>query len=625
MILGDNPRRLGIFFFYDAQGVVDGYVRTLLAGMEPHLSELVVVVNGELNDDGRAYFNEVAQRLLVRDNTGLDAWAYKTAMDAYGWDALTSFDELVLFNATIMGPIYPFSEMFEAMACRDLDFWGPTWFHEVEADPRMNRQAAPRHLQTHFHVYRRSLVVSRAFQHYWDHLPVMRSYHDSVTLHEIPFTQRFEQLGFVADAYVNSEKLEGFTHQPILFAPTTLLKHHRCPIIKRRSFFHDYADVLDQSVGNSTRDLYDYLCQHTDYDTTLIWDNILRTVNLADLTKNLQLTYVLPTQVAVPPTRRQRVALVMHMYYMELLTHMLQYASAMPQDSDLIITVGSQDKADTVRRATADMPQRVIVRLVENRGRDVAALLVGVRDLVLDYDVVCFIHDKKVTQVKPHSVGEGFARKCMDNVLASSEFVSHVLATFAAEPRLGLLAPTAPNHADYFPHYTFAWGPNYGRTRDLLASLGVKVPLSEHKEPIAPFGSTFWFRPDAIRPLLERSWKYEDFPPEPLAVDGTISHAVERSYCYVAQSRGYYSGALFSDRFARLELANLAFYTRQFTDATAERWKAGTLRQMLEHIRHAQVMRRKMKTYAVAAVPEVLRPALRPVYRSLRPLVRRNR
>ena len=127
--------RLGIFFFYDAQGVVDDYVTTLLDGLAPHFTEMAIVCNGELTDEGRAKLARYTGNITVRANQGFDAWAYKTAMDSYGWDALTEFDEIVLFNATIMGPVHPFSEMFDAMDKRDLDFWGITKFHKVPFDP----------------------------------------------------------------------------------------------------------------------------------------------------------------------------------------------------------------------------------------------------------------------------------------------------------------------------------------------------------------------------------------------------------------------------------------------------------------------------------------------------------
>lgn len=621
MILGESPTRLGIFFFYDGDGVVDSYVETLLAAMKENLTELVVVVNGYVSAKSYARLGAFTDTVILRENVGLDVWAYKTAMDSYGWDRLTQFDEIVLFNATIMGPVHPFEDMFASMAARDIDFWGITWFHQVDGDPFGTSPYGyiPRHLQSHFHVYRRSLVASEPFQTYWDQMPDIDSYLDSVGYHEVAFTKRFEDLGFTSDVYVNTDDLEGVTYQPILFEPKYLIETKGCPIFKRRSFFHDYEDVLDQSVGTAAVDLYEYLRDHTDFDTSLIWDNLLRTVELATLVKNMQLTYVLPTgSVDHEPSQDTSVALVAHVHYMELLPQILHYAASMPASADLVLTVGSQEKVEFVTEATKDLPHRVRVILIENRGRDVAALLVGAREAVMDYDLVCFIHDKKVTQIHPGTVGEGFATKCFENVLASKEFVANVISTFERDPRLGLLTPTGPNHADYFPIYSYSWGPNFERTRALLTELGVSVPLSDRQEVIAPLGSTFWFRPAALRTLFDFGWDWADFPPEPLGPDGTISHAIERSHCYVAQGAGYFSGWLFSDRFARVELTNLSFYTRELTTALASHWKADRQKHMVHTARTAKSVREVVKTRVAQSVPRMLRPPARLAWRAAR-------
>ena len=105
--LGEDPTRLGIFFFFDAQGIVDSYVETLLADMVKNLSELVIVVNGELTAKSYAKLSVFTDNIILRENKGLDVWAYKTGLDSYGWKKLAEFDEVVLFNATIMGPVYP--------------------------------------------------------------------------------------------------------------------------------------------------------------------------------------------------------------------------------------------------------------------------------------------------------------------------------------------------------------------------------------------------------------------------------------------------------------------------------------------------------------------------------------
>ena len=622
--LGEDPKRLGIFFFFDAQGVVDSYVETLLADMVKNLSELTVVVNGELTAKSYAKLSAFTDNIILRENKGLDVWAYKTAMESHGWERLSEFDEVVLFNATIMGPVYPFKEMFTEMARRNIDFWGITWFHEVPFDPFGYAEEGylPRHLQSHFHAYRRSLVTSKAFQDYWDEMPEINGYEQSVGMHEVPFTQRFESLGFTSDVYVNTEDMEGFNFSPILFAPVEVIRDKRCPIFKRRSFFRPYDDVLRQSVGQPSAELYAYLRDHTDFDVNLIWDNALRSMNMADLVKNLQLTYVLPTQTVTREPKQQKVALIAHLYYMDLVEPTLEYIRNMPEGIDIFLSTSSPEKVEQVKAACQGLPYNIEVRLVENRGRDVGPFLVGWKDVVQNYDVVCYTHDKKVTQLSPYSVGDGFAYKCFENLLPTRDFVKNVIATFDAEPRLGFLTPTPPNHADYFPVYTLGWGPNFDRTEALLHELGINVPLDPDKEPVAPLGSMFWFRPKALKPLFDHDWQWEEFPPEPCDIDGTIMHAIERAHGYVAQGSGYYCGWLFSDSFARIELTNLSFYVRDLTSAIADRWGRATETQMVQMIQAPPTTRQWLKGRLNRWVPSAFQPALkgpaRRVYHKLR-------
>ncbi|SPT53297.1 Rhamnan synthesis protein F [Actinomyces bovis] len=632
MILGDSPKRLGIFFFYDGDGVVDSYVETMLADMVKNLTELTVVVNGLLTANSYRKLAAFTDKIIVRENVGLDVWAYKTAMESYGWERLSEFDEVVLFNFTIMGPVYPFAEMYTEMGRRDVDFWGITWFHQADLDPfgTLPEGYIPRHLQSHFHAYRRSLVTSHAFQEYWDNMPMINGYEYSVGMHEAPFTQRFERLGFVSDVYVNTEDLEGFTYQPILFAPRKLIEEKRCPVFKRRSFFHSYGDLVAQSAGNATVDLYEYLRDHTSFDTNLIWDNVTRSVNMADAVKNLQLTYVLPTETVSRPPQSQKVALVAHLYYMDLLESTLGYIRSMPEGCDVFLTVGSAEKARLVKQACDELPYHVEVRLIENRGRDVSALLVGVKDVIMDYDLVCFVHDKKVTQLDMQSKGEGFALKCFENLLPTPAFVENVIAKFDQEPRLGMLMPTPPNHGDYFPVYTAAWGPNFSLTASLLKELGVQVPLDSSKEPIAPLGTMFWFRPKALEKLFDYDWQWDHFPPEPNNNDGTLLHAIERAYGYVAQGAGYFCAWLFSDRFARIELTSLAFYMREYTGEVHRRLEwAGPQRDMItrmgERLGEVSAKRelvRGLKRVVKRRVPARLHPPLQSLYGTVRKAVR---
>ena len=46
-------KRLGIYFFFDKDGIVDKYVDYVLEDLTKHVDKLIVVCNGQLNERGR--------------------------------------------------------------------------------------------------------------------------------------------------------------------------------------------------------------------------------------------------------------------------------------------------------------------------------------------------------------------------------------------------------------------------------------------------------------------------------------------------------------------------------------------------------------------------------------------
>lgn len=58
----------------------------------------------------------------------------------------------------------------------------------------------------------------------------------------------------------------------------------------------DYSNIIHDTVGQEAIEAYDFIDKHTDYDVNLIWDNILRLENQADIKKNMQLNYILDSK-----------------------------------------------------------------------------------------------------------------------------------------------------------------------------------------------------------------------------------------------------------------------------------------------------------------------------------------
>ena len=70
-------KRVAIYFFYDKDGIVDGYVDYFLEDLKKNLDRLIVVCNGKLTSEGRKKFSKYTSEIIVRENKGFDVWAYK--------------------------------------------------------------------------------------------------------------------------------------------------------------------------------------------------------------------------------------------------------------------------------------------------------------------------------------------------------------------------------------------------------------------------------------------------------------------------------------------------------------------------------------------------------------------
>ena len=587
-VLSAGAKRLGIYSFYDAQGIVDRYVPCFLHDLKQNLAELVIVVNGLILIEEKQKLLAITPHIIIRENKGFDIWGYKTGLDHYGWDRLSEFDEVVVANNTVFGPVFPFSQMFAGMANRDLDFWGLTRHYEHEKDPTDSSPLGytTEHVQSYFMGFRKSFIQSADFRGYWDNLPALNSYHEAIGKHETYFTHYFSERGFKWDTFVDSSSLKALNPNPILYYHQRMIRDHHCPVIKRRSFFQDYDDILFHTTGQPAYELYAYIRDHTTYDTDLIWENLLRTCHHDDLAKNLHLNYILPSDHSYPEgsaglPASKRIALVMHLFFPDLLDEMVGFATSMPENTDIFISTNTEEKKQAIEAAFKDQPcGKLDVRVLNNRGRDVSSLLVGMRDVIPQYDFVCFVHDKKSGQVKPGSIGESFAYKCLHNMLHSRHYVNNILKTFIENPRLGLLVPPEPNHSYYFFSLGDEWSWNFDNCRIVAQKMGLTVPMAENKRVIAPLGSYFWFRTDALKALFNNNLDYTDFPEEPLPEDGSISHAFERIYPFVAQQAGYHPGIVMADELARLEYTNLRHYVSSYNRSAFEYSIRGTFTLM---------------------------------------------
>jgi len=296
--------------------------------------------------------------------------------------------------------------------------------------------------------------------------------------------------------------------------------------------FRQIAAKYDPPLGRSRNPVNEAMRSsavryHYTYDLTKP-DGVVparRPVNDVDFA--LEVPFQFPAQAFA----RGPVAAIIHAFYLDEFETLLARLSHIPLGVDLYISTDTEVKSRQLAVQTADWNKgEVEIRVLPNRGRDVAAKFVGFRDIYRRYDLFLHLHIKK----SPHG-GAPLARwrdYLFDNLIGSPEIIDSILALFD-DPKLGVV----------FPQHLFEirgilnWGYDYELARMLMRRLGTEIDKNLVLE--FPSGSMFWGRSAAIRPLLDLDLTYDDFPVETGQVDGTIAHAIERIVLMAVETRGF--------------------------------------------------------------------------------------
>lgn len=250
------------------------------------------------------------------------------------------------------------------------------------------------------------------------------------------------------------------------------------------------------------------------YDLALITESSIKTHNISNL------------------DTEPMVAVHIHLFWLDLIPEVIEHLENMPIEFDCFVSTDSEskkqiisDKLEALRNA-----KTITISVFENRGRNIAPFLMQMKEYINSYDYICHIHTKK-TNTGEH--GDLWRKYLYRNLLGSPEVITNIIGLFENNHDVGIMFPeTFPTLLPFID-----WAGNESICTRIMADLGSCEDLP--KKPIFPAGSMFWARTEAIQPLFEYGLSSSDFPIESDQVYGTLAHAVERIWVYVAKLQGY--------------------------------------------------------------------------------------
>ncbi len=226
-----------------------------------------------------------------------------------------------------------------------------------------------------------------------------------------------------------------------------------------------------------------------------------------------------------------RVAVHGHFHYPELLEDLVPRLRKNRQEIDLLLTTTSDARAGMLAAIIERMGvARATITVVPNRGRDIGPVLTDWgRSRFQEYDLVGHVHGKRSPQFDP-AIGDGWRAFLLERLIGGDHaMMDTIAAAFHADPSLGLVFPEDPHLND--------WDDNRAIADELARRMRLPMPLPTHFD--FPIGTMFWSRPAALKPLWDLDLGWDDFPPEPLPIDGALPHALERLLPFAASQGGY--------------------------------------------------------------------------------------
>lgn len=527
-----------VYFHFDPHHQVRDYVVAALSSLRPHANHILLVSNSPISEVDRARLATCCDEILPRPNEGLDAGAYRAGLEHLGWERLADFDELILTNHTYYAPLRPWEEVLtRAAGWGDISFWGMTEHATMRPHPFLAQRELPRHLQSHWIAVRRRLLTDPAFREYWEQMPPISSYRDSIQWHESRFTGHFAELGHTWQVAFPVDRYR--SENPAIEEAPALLADG-CPLLKRRALFHDPLHQDRQAVVGG--ELLEAAAR-AGYSEDLILSDVVHTAAARDLIVNAGLTEVVTGCVpgaagagaeTSSPERRPTGCVVVHVPAgREALERaeadgLAQRLASLPAHWRVVVTSPEPLDAADLERVTGRRPSQEDTQEDSAHGEgDVSFRLV--RDLD-PQGTIAFLTQcddlwdpgraaggddgdeggdggplvLRITVGPPPVPGtradDVAHRQALDCLLDSPGYTAGLIDLFARHPGLGVAMPAAGHIGQ--AHGGPTWDGLAGAAKALSRRLGLSAEL-DPLAPVAPPGAMFMARPEALRTLSE--------------------------------------------------------------------------------------------------------------------------
>lgn len=479
-------KRIAVLAHYDIDSVIDSYLKMVIKEIERFVEKIILVTTSGVDEKSLTEFNKV--QVIQRENVGYDFYSYKTGIESIS--NLQQYDQLLMLNDS-----FYITESFDLNL-----FLHQSAGKDIYSITSTNQFAY--HLQSYFIVFNKKAILSTWFYKFWQNVFIYKRKIKIIFDYEINLTRSAMQHGLTAGSMFFSKDSANPCHNKpdLLLQKVGIIKIDllRNKIAELDYSYLEEASIIDSHL-NRTRESY---------------KNRLLRGNEVEVTAGNSFF-----EFSKEGLNTSKIAVMVHLFYVDLIDEIKENIEIIPFDFDLFITVPDESFLPVVINKFSGQCNRLNVAVVKNKGRDVFPFVQLMKHFdFTPYRMALKLHTKKS---KYSDLGNKWRGTILKNLLPSATFISKLYKGFI-ENNIGIAA----DFSDYLSNDNY-WGANKIR-HDYYCDL-LDIPR-ENRHLFFIGGTMFWFNPNALYPIVNLMTE-DDFEEELNQQDGTLAHVFERLTC----------------------------------------------------------------------------------------------
>ena len=185
-------KRICLFAGYDSNGIIHDYVVYYLKELST-VADVYYMADNEISDDEKEKIAPYVKASYGFNHKKYDFGSWQELIKIIGWEKISEYDELILANDSVFGPLYPMEKLIEKLEQdRQWDICGINKNNYLKW-----------HLSSYFLVFKKKAFINDIFINHINSVTFEAKNTHVIDKYEVPFMEKFYKNGYCVKSYMS--------------------------------------------------------------------------------------------------------------------------------------------------------------------------------------------------------------------------------------------------------------------------------------------------------------------------------------------------------------------------------------------------------------------------------------